>query len=67
MLDRKRLRRLKNLAYVAVERSAFAIRRYQTAHNGPNGYEPLPAGWSERREQLAREYRAAVAALEVAR
>lgn len=64
MIDKADLRRQKNVAYAALEAADVAILRWRTAHGG-NGREPLPAGWAERRADLAREYRAAVAVLEV--
>jgi len=61
---RDELRRQKNEAYARLEVADLAILKWRTAHGG-NGREPLPAGWAERRADLAREYRAAVAALGV--
>ena len=65
MHDRRRIIRLKNVAYVAVERSAVAIRRYQTAHHGPDGYAPLPPGWAEKRARYLADYHAIIRRLDV--
>lgn len=51
--------RAKNEAYARLEKANVAILKWHTAHTR-TGREPLPAGWAERREQLASEYRAAV-------
>ena len=58
--------RAKNEAFARLEAADVAILKWRTSH-ARNGREPLPVGWAERREQLASEYRAAVAALEVSK
>jgi len=63
---RTELIRHKNEAYARLEVADVAILKRRTSHSR-NGREPLPAGWAERRARLAREYREALTALEVAR